>query len=80
MSQIGGMWNDVIYKTGQSDSAGTPVLCETSTNWTRMPPKTADVNNHANQLNPNSEANKAASDNRANQLNPNHAASKGGGK
>jgi uncharacterized membrane protein YgcG len=39
----------------------------------------ADLDNHANQLNPNSDAYKAAQDNRSNQLNPNHSKSKSGG-
>jgi uncharacterized membrane protein YgcG len=39
----------------------------------------ANLNNHANQLNPNSDANKAGADNRSNQMNPNHSASKGSG-
>ena len=80
--------NDIPVSKLTNVTLGTPVLCETSANETIMPPKTADINNHANQLNPNSSANKAASDNHANQLNPNHAnqlnpnhaASKGGGK
>lgn len=32
----------------------------------------ADLNHHTNQLNPNSDAYRAARDNRANQLNPNN--------
>lgn len=32
----------------------------------------SDLDNHANQLNPNSEAYQAGMDNHANQLNPNH--------
>lgn len=37
----------------------------------------ADMNNHANQLNPNSAANKAVRNNRSNQMNPNNPNYKG---
>lgn len=37
-------------------------------------PTQSNMNNHANQLNPNSAAHAAAQNNHANQMNPNHAA------
>jgi hypothetical protein len=40
----------------------------------RDPKEKADLDNHANQLNPNSDAYKAGMDNHANQLNPNNDA------
>ena len=37
----------------------------------------SQMNNHANQMNPNNGAHKAAADNHSNQLNPNNSAYKG---
>jgi hypothetical protein len=37
----------------------------------------ANLNNHANQGNPNSSAHKAGMNNRSNQMNPNNSSSKG---
>jgi hypothetical protein len=55
---------------------------KSSTQANTMEGSTANdsMDHHANQLNSNSGAFKAAADNRSNQMNPNHGASKAGSR